>query len=183
MISILVIRQSYTLDNVIAVAATDHNDSLAYFSNFGLKSVDLGAPVQDILSTVPNNSYELYSGTSMATPHVTGAAALLWSNNPTLGSTEVKNAILQSVDKIPSLEGKTVSGGRLNVHKLLELAGESWLTVAPKTPGSIIPSGSREFTITANPEKLEAGQWTAEVIFRTDDPFHRNVAVSVTRGC
>jgi subtilisin family serine protease len=177
---------SYTLDNVIAVAATDHNDDLAYFSNYGLNSVDLGAPGQEIMSTVPNNGYELYSGTSMATPHVTGAVALLWSNNPTLGSTEVKNAILQSVDKIPSLEGKTVSGGRLNIQKMLELAGKGWLTIAPKTRDSIAPSGSREFTITANPEKLEAGQWTADVIFRTDDPFHRNVTVSVTAdvaGC
>lgn len=177
---------SYTLDNVIAVAATDHNDDLAYFSNYGLNSVDLGAPGQDILSTVPNNGYELYSGTSMATPHVTGAVALLWSNNPSLGSIEVKNAILQSVDKIPSLERKTVSGGRLNIQKMLELAGNGWLTVAPKKPGSIVPSGNREFTITANPEKLEAGLWSADIIFKTDDPFHKDVTVSVTAdvaGC
>ncbi|MBN1602366.1 MAG: S8 family serine peptidase [Chitinispirillaceae bacterium] len=177
---------SYTLDNVIAVAATDHNDHLADFSNYGLNSVDLGAPGQEILSTVPNNGYELYSGTSMATPHVTGAVALLWSNNPSLGSIEVKNAVLQSVDKIPPLLGKTASGGRLNIQKMLELAGNGWLTVAPKTPDSIVPSGNREFTITADPEKLEAGQWTADIIFKTDDPFHKDVMVSVTTdvaGC
>ncbi|HEX2955370.1 MAG TPA: S8 family serine peptidase, partial [Chitinispirillaceae bacterium] len=177
---------SYTLDNIISVAATDHNDSLAYFSCYGQNSVDLSAPGVDILSTLPNNNYEAWSGTSMATPHVTGAVALLWSNNPSLRSSDIKNAILQSVDKKPVLENKTVSGGRLNIQKVLELAGNSWLTIAPKTADTLQPSGIREFTITANPEKMEAGHWAAEVIFRTDDPFHRNVTVSVAAdvaGC
>lgn len=177
---------SYTLDNIISVAATDHNDSLANFSCYGRYSVDLSAPGVDILSSLPGNNYEAWSGTSMATPHVTGAVALLWSNNSSLSSTDVKSAILQSVDKIPSLQNKTVSGGRLNIQKMLELAGNSWLTIAPKTADTLQSSGTKEFTITANPEKMEAGHWTAEVIFRTNDPFHENVTVNVNAdvaGC
>jgi subtilisin family serine protease len=177
---------SYTLDNIISVAATDHNDSLAYFSCYGRNSVDLSAPGVDILSSLPGNNYDAWSGTSMATPHVTGAVALLWSNNSSLTSTDVKSAILQSVDKIPSLENRTVSGGRLNIQKMLELAGNSWLTIAPKTADTLQSSGTKEFTITANPEKMEAGHWTAEVTFKTDDPFHKDVTVNVSAdvaGC
>jgi subtilisin family serine protease len=177
---------SYTLENIITVAATDQFDDLAYFSNYGKYSVDLCAPGVEILSTVPDNQYKSKSGTSMAAPHVTGAVALLWSNNPLLNSMEVKDAILQSVDKIPTLEDKTVSGGRLNIEKMLESAGNNWLTVKPVNSGTIVSSGSEEFTITANPEKMAAGHWTAEVVFKTDDPFHKNVTVGVTAdvaGC
>ncbi|MEK8019050.1 MAG: S8 family peptidase [Candidatus Parabeggiatoa sp.] len=111
---------SYDLDNIIAVAATDHNDSLAVFSNYGLTSVDLGAPGVNIYSTVPSNSYKSLNGTSMATPQVSGAISLLWSKCSELTDSDVKNAILGTVDKVSGLSGKTMTGGRLNVHKALE---------------------------------------------------------------
>jgi len=123
---------SYALDNIIAVAATDHNDDLAYFSNYGAVSVDLGAPGVDILSTKPDNPtsidfrppgwglsstyYGVISGTSMATPHVAGTAALIYSRNPSLTWAEAKTAILDYVDPNASLNGITVSNGRLNVY-------------------------------------------------------------------
>jgi subtilisin family serine protease len=110
---------SYDLDNIIAVAATDNNDQLAWFSNYGAASVDLGAPGVDIYSTFPGNSYGTLSGTSMATPHVSGVAALLWAQNPDMTATQVKNRILASADPIPALDGKTVSGGRLNAFRSL----------------------------------------------------------------
>jgi thermitase len=72
---------SYTNPNIISVAATDDDDGLASFSNFGVQSVDLGAPGVGILSTVPGG-YARYSGTSMASPHVAGVAALIKSQNP-----------------------------------------------------------------------------------------------------
>jgi subtilisin family serine protease len=107
---------SLDLDNVIAVAATDSDDGLASFSCYGLKSVHLAAPGVSIYSTTPNNSYKSLRGTSMAAPHVSGAITLLWSTFPKLSSKEVKKIILSSVDKIPALSGKMVTGGRLNVY-------------------------------------------------------------------
>jgi subtilisin family serine protease len=111
---------SYDLPNIISVASTDHNDALSYFSNYGLNSVDLGAPGSDIYSTTPGGSYGYKSGTSMASPHVAGGAALVWSQNPTWTAQEVKNRLLDTTDAKPALNGITVSGGRLNVNNALE---------------------------------------------------------------
>jgi subtilisin family serine protease len=111
---------NYDLDNIICVAATDDCDNLASFSNYGVTSVDLGAPGVDIYSTIPGGGYASYNGTSMATPHVSGVAALIWSQNPQLSASEVKNQILSTVDPISSLQGNTVTGGRLNANNALD---------------------------------------------------------------
>jgi subtilisin family serine protease len=105
---------SYNVPNIIAVAATDRNDAKASFSSYGATSVDLGAPGVDILSTLPGNSYGTLSGTSMATPHVSGVAALVRSLNPAIPAAQVKQTILNHVDPKPSMAGITVTGGRLN---------------------------------------------------------------------
>ena len=110
---------SYELDNIISVAATTDSDLLAGFSNYGADSVDLGAPGQNILSTTPGNSYSYFDGTSMASPHVAGVAALLLSEFPGLSPQEVKDRILATVDPIAALEGITVSEGRLNAFNAL----------------------------------------------------------------
>lgn len=106
---------SYTNDNLIAVAAIDVNDNKASFSNYGATSVDLGAPGVDILSTVLGSSYSYYSGTSMASPHVAGAAALLYGLNPTWSYAQVKDRILSTARPIAALSGKTVTGGTLDL--------------------------------------------------------------------
>lgn len=111
---------SYDLPNIVAVAATDRNDRLASFSNYGATSVDLGAPGVDIFSTVPGGKYRSLSGTSMACPHVTGATGLLLSQEPTLTNEQLKELLLGTTDKVAALEGKTVTGGRLNVNNALE---------------------------------------------------------------
>ena len=106
---------SYNRTNMISVAATDNNDALAYFSSYGPKSVHLGAPGVDVLSTLPGATYGYLSGTSMATPHVSGAAALMLSVC-TLATSDLKNNLLANVDYIPALKGITVTGGRLNLN-------------------------------------------------------------------
>jgi len=106
-------------DNLIAVAATDKNDTMAYFSNFGAKTVHVAAPGANVYSLVPGNKYNSFSGTSMACPHVAGAAALIWSKNPKWTYKKVKEVLMNTVDKVPSLAGKTVTGGRINVLNAL----------------------------------------------------------------
>ncbi len=126
---------SYDLDNIIAVAATDRRDDMANFSCYGATSVDLGAPGVEILSTLPTAGsqmgqlYGLAQGTSMATPHVTGAAALVLSADDQLSFMSVKTAILGNVDPIPSLAGKCLTGGRLNIGNILPKVGNGGRTI------------------------------------------------------
>ena len=127
---------TYNSSCLVAVAATDRNDALGDFSNFGQRSVDVGAPGVSILSTIPERAYAEYNGTSMAAPHVSGVAALALAVDPTLSIDDLKAAILESTDKIPSLTGKTVTGGRLNALKTLEYVQPSLklLAVSPTGP-------------------------------------------------
>lgn len=112
---------NYPNANIIAVAAIDSAGGLASFSQYGATTVDLGAPGVGIWSSVPKSvkgkvvsGYASYSGTSMATPHVTGAAALYASSHAGATAATIKNAILTSTVPTASLSGKTVTGGRLN---------------------------------------------------------------------
>jgi serine protease len=121
----------YDLDNIITVAATDAADHLAWFSNYGKKSVDVGAPGVDIFSTFPSritgemldrgitDAYGILSGTSMAAPVVAGVAALIRSQNDGLSAKEVIDQIMATVDRSPALLSKTVSGGRVNAAAAL----------------------------------------------------------------
>ncbi len=111
---------SYDVPNVVSVAATDRNDNKASFSCYGAGSVDLGAPGVNIYSTKPNNTYGALNGTSMATPHVAGAAGLIKAQYPSLASDDIKSRLFGGVDIIPSMEGITVTGGRLNIYNSLE---------------------------------------------------------------
>jgi thermitase len=110
---------SYNVPNVVSVAALDRNDQLASFSNYGLKSVAVAAPGVDILSTWLGNQYEEKSGTSMATPVVSGVAALILAEHPRMSVDELKKKLLASSDPIVALKGKTVTGGRINAAKAL----------------------------------------------------------------
>lgn len=176
---------SYELDNIISVGATDPNDELTPFSNFGSKSVDLFAPGFGILSTFPGGKYKLESGTSMAVPHVSGAIGLLWSNSPYLRSLEVKHAILKNVDKISALKQKCTSEGRLNVNNAI-FEFTNWISIAPQQSGTVSPSAHQNFTVSANPEALLPGTWSADIVFSTNDPFHNQITANVfaqVAGC
>lgn len=111
---------NYNLPNIISVAATDDQDQLARFSNYGAREVDLAAPGVDTFSTIPGNSYGSKSGTSMATPHATGAAAVVVSEFPSISNEELRSRLLGGVDTKPQLKGKVVTNGRLNVAGALD---------------------------------------------------------------
>jgi subtilisin family serine protease len=114
---------SYPNSNIISVASITSTGGISSFSNFGATSVDIGAPGSAIYSTVPSSgkgktilsSYASFNGTSMATPHVTGAAALYKASRPGATAADIKTAILGSAVPTGSLTGKCVTGGRLNV--------------------------------------------------------------------
>ena len=109
---------SYDVANIVAVAATTNTDGRAFFSNYGAASVDLGAPGVDILSTTIGNTYSFSSGTSMATPHVSGAAALVLSRC-TLDTAELKSTLLSTVQPVAALASLTTTGGRLDVNSAI----------------------------------------------------------------
>lgn len=104
---------TYDLSNVISVASTDHADNLSSFSNYGKKTVHVAAPGSGILSTVLNGEYSSLSGTSMATPHVTGLLGLIASYYPSLDYKGIKNLAIAGGQKIDALNGKTISGRRI----------------------------------------------------------------------
>ncbi len=114
---------SYDLPNIVSVTSTNRNDHLSNFSNIGATSVDLAAPGSAIRSCIPFDGYTNYSGTSMAAPHVAGACALLWETQAHLPYTDIKDALIKSVDSLAVLDGKCVSNGRLNLYNALIQVG------------------------------------------------------------
>jgi subtilisin family serine protease len=120
---------AYNLDNIVSVAAIDSNGALANFSNYGATTVDLGAPGVGISSTWINNEYKSISGTSMAAPHVSGALALFKAYSNSLSMSELKTILLANTTYNAALVGKTLTGGELNVLKVLQQ-----LVMNPPTP-------------------------------------------------
>jgi subtilisin family serine protease len=150
---------SYAAANVVAVAATDSNDFLAGFSNYGSTSVDLAAPGVGIVSTTIGNTYSSFSGTSMATPHVAGAAALVLSHCA-LDTAGLKNALLNSVDHLSTLTGLTATGGRLNVNTAIRTCASS--DPPPPPPAVTVPAPPTGLAATSGPGKRKITlTWTA----------------------
>lgn len=123
---------SFDFENIVSVAALDSTGKLGSFSNWGAKTVDIGAPGVKVFATTVGGKYSdtvvdmygikaTWDGTSMACPHVAGAAAAYLSKHPQAGYREIKQALLRSAKPLPALSGKSVSGGKLNVEALLEL--------------------------------------------------------------
>src|SRR6185436_5446751 len=126
---------SFDAPNIIGVAATNQADALASFSHFGATTVDIAAPGVGILSTTPGNTYSSFDGTSMAAPQVSGAAALIWAQNPNLTVAQVKNILMTNGNVIPSVADKVLSQRRLNVGNAMQ-AVLSADTTPPGTVGS-----------------------------------------------
>jgi predicted outer membrane repeat protein len=104
----------FDLPNVISVAATTNDDAKAKFSNFGINSVDIGAPGETIFSTVLSDGYDYFNGTSMAAPHVTGVVGLMLSRQPGLTINEVRTRLFLTARPVESLHGITATGGVVN---------------------------------------------------------------------
>lgn len=120
---------SYLEPNVVAVGAITEEQNLASFSNFGASSVDIVAPGDWILSTIPGGRYTHLSGTSMATPHVSGALALLAAHEPSLGVGASITRLLETGVPLPSVQGLTASGRALHIGRLIR--GESSPLASP----------------------------------------------------
>ena len=133
---------SYDLPNVLSVAATDNSDDVAYFSNVGRRSVDLGAPGVNIYSTWPGASYQYLSGTSMATPQVSGAAALAKAAFPSAGAVGLKALLLDSVDPNASLSDLTATGGRLNAATAVTCNATPKVWLDSPAAGFVVDAGS-----------------------------------------
>lgn len=148
---------SYASPNIISVASITRTGALSSFSNYGLTTVDVGAPGSAIYSTVPGGGYATYSGTSMACPHVAGLCALIKSQKPGLTHLQIRDAVLNTAQPLASLSGKTVTGGLVNAEAALAaLAGLEGLDVTLlNTPfqgprGGPFTPASATFTVTNN---------------------------------
>lgn len=128
---------AFNAPNLIAVAATDNQDQRASFSNYGAWSVHLAAPGASVLSTTRSNTYQYFNGTSMATPHVSGAAALILASCQ-MTTASLKAALLNSVDPLAALAGLTATGGKLNVSAALRNCATPQPTVSASAAGRTI---------------------------------------------
>ncbi|MBA3634502.1 MAG: S8 family serine peptidase [Acidobacteria bacterium] len=138
---------SYTSPGILAVASSTSTDTLSGFSNYGAISVDVAAPGSGILSTFnsSNSSYITFSGTSMATPHATGAAALLSSYNPNLSPASLKATLMNTVDPLTQFNGIVKTGGRINVARALQ--NQTVCTFNPVSTSQSAAAGGGSFSV------------------------------------
>ena len=170
---------NYAVANVVAVASTTATDGLSSFSNYGANTVALGAPGSSIYSTYLNNGYATLSGTSMATPHVAGALAVYWDANPNATAAQVIQRLKDTVDPIAALTGRTSTGGRLNLNKLLNGTSPPPPPPPPAdTNGARVVSGAFSGTATTDfnlvrltfSEAIDANSFTAADVVALSGP-------------
>ncbi len=151
-------------ESVVAVAALTSSGGLASYSNYGATTVDIAAPGSSIWSTLPGNTYGNYSGTSMATPHVTGAVALYAAGYPGAAARDVRAAIISSARPTTAVSGKTVTGGRLDVAAALKASPPPGITI---TGGSVLEGNSGATPLVFNVTLSAAAPSSVTVNFTT----------------
>lgn len=149
---------TYAVENVISVASHTAQDTLSSFSNFGRRTVHVAAPGSNVLSSTPNNEYKVFSGTSMATPHVSGILGLLLSETGRLPVTEVRERLMATTTPVGAYRRTTVSGGRVSAYNLLT--------------NTRIPS--------QGPDESAWRREALSEVFETDHPYKDNMKVSKT---
>ncbi len=148
---------AFSIANLINVASTNRWDYLSYFSAYSATSVHIAAPGEDIISTVPDG-HAVYSGTSMAAPHVAGVAALVKTIRPTITAGDLKQVLMDGVEQLPKLAHASLSGGRLDAARSLSLASGSWLRATDWTMADQDANGV-----------VEPGEWCdIRVVLRND---------------
>jgi len=174
-----VTQSAASYDAVISVAAIDRYGALASFSSYGRTKVDLAAPGVAIVSTLPPANYGTYSGTSMATPHVTGAVALYKAGHPGALASEIRNAILATTTPTASLSGKVATGGRLNVGAWYSApaAVHDVAVVSMSAPSSLTKGASGTIMVLARNQGTASETFTVSV---TDTPPAGGAAGSLT---
>lgn len=190
--SVRIYPASYTQSNIISVGAVSANGSMPYWSNYGLESVDIVAPGDSILSCLPNNAYGYLSGTSMATPQVSGAIALLKAYAPSMTITQLKDTLFNTSKNVPAAVGKTKYGSMPNVFAMLLEADRLQLsdppTPAPTAAPTGVPTATPTATATPTPTSTPLpsptatisptpapGRWTVEGVVRAGE---RNLALA-----
>jgi len=135
----------YDVANVISVASTQSDGTLSGFSNYGATSVDIAAPGSDIYSTIPGNRYASYSGTSMATPAVSGAVALMLSKRPSMTASEIRSELLNGGRTMESLKNRVVTEAQMNVNNMLSLVTPHPGEMESPEAGSYLSGSSETF--------------------------------------
>jgi subtilisin family serine protease len=170
---------SYSLDNIIAVAALDRTDRLAGFSNYGRNSVHLGAPGVSIFSCISgsDSAYGVLDGTSMAAPHVSGVAALVLAQQPGVSLSELRERIVQNVVPVAALEGVTITGGRLNAYNALTIGQDNVLEIQlTSSQGTLVAAGTtiQAFAKVTDLIDVTNATVTGSIPGQSDTPFPNN---------
>jgi subtilisin family serine protease len=174
---------SLALDNMVVVAAIDRKDLLANFSNFGIKTVNVGAPGVEIFSTLngSDSDYGFLDGTSMATPHVTGVAALVLAAHPKADLAEVKARLINSTVSTPALQGAVSTGGRINAYDAVigTRTGTVQLTITPPDKTQILVNSTNSIFVRVT-DILSITNATVSAVY--NGPGATNVTIGFTNN-
>ncbi|MFP4380136.1 MAG: S8 family serine peptidase [Candidatus Sumerlaeia bacterium] len=165
--------------HIISVGSIEPDNTLSDFSNWGLQNVDIAAPGRDIISCRTGGGYTSNYGTSMAAPHVAGAAALIKSARPDATALQIRQWIMDNTRSVPAWSGKSVSGGRLDAEAALIAAHkQARIENLPAMPSVLGPGQSLALDVTFEP--LQAGDYDMELRIESNDTDEGTVAVSLT---